>query len=196
MPGSRLSEQEIATRYGVSRQPVREALIALAKSNLVEIRPHRGTVVVRISLKKMHEARFVREAVEVAVVRRAAGQFDPWMHDRIAANLQQQKTVVASGDHNQFRTLDGQFHILIAKGAGCEMAWTAISDMKAHMDRACNLTLESADARAALLSQHIQIMDAIDRHDPDTAEQVMRAHLQSILKDLPAVERAHPELFE
>src|SRR6187402_2376761 len=60
-PGTRLSEQEIATRMGVSRQPVREALIALGKSKLVDIRPNRGTVVVRISARQMIEARFVRE---------------------------------------------------------------------------------------------------------------------------------------
>ena len=49
LPGSRLSEQDIATRRGVSRQPVREALIRLANSRLIEIRPHRGTVVARIN---------------------------------------------------------------------------------------------------------------------------------------------------
>ena len=62
-PGTRLSEQEIATRLGVSRQPVREALIALGKSKLVDIRPNRGTVVVLISPRQMMEARFVRESI-------------------------------------------------------------------------------------------------------------------------------------
>src|SRR5690606_18330416 len=47
LPGTRLSEQEIADRLGVSRQPVREALIALAKSKLVEVRSKRGTYVVK-----------------------------------------------------------------------------------------------------------------------------------------------------
>src|SRR3712207_4115084 len=50
-PGSRLSEQDLASRLGVSRQPVREALIALAKTRLVEILPPRGTSVVKISVQ-------------------------------------------------------------------------------------------------------------------------------------------------
>ncbi len=196
LPGTRLSEQDIASRYGVSRQPVREALIALAKSHLVQVRPNRGTVVVRISLEKMREARFVREAVEVAVVRRAAESFDPWVRERITDNLAQQRAAVENGQPEVFRHLDGQFHIMIAKGARCDMAWTAIADMKAHMDRACNLTLKYPQAREALLAQHEGIMSAIDAHDPDAAETIMREHLQSILKDLPAVEKDFPDMFE
>ena len=74
-PGTRLSEQEIALKYGVSRQPVREALIALARTRLVDVQPQRGTVVVKFSVRKMMEARFVREAVEVAIVRQACLSF-------------------------------------------------------------------------------------------------------------------------
>ena len=70
-PGQALSEQEIATRLGVSRQPVREAFIKLSEAGLVTIRPQRGTFIVKISMKQVFDARFVREAVELAVVRRA-----------------------------------------------------------------------------------------------------------------------------
>ncbi len=76
LPGTRLSEQDIATKLGVSRQPVREALIRLANSRLIEIRPHRGTVVARISAKEMTEALFVRQSVEIAVVAKAAQNFE------------------------------------------------------------------------------------------------------------------------
>lgn len=195
-PGARLSEQEIASRYGVSRQPVREALIALAKSKLVEIRPNRGTVVVRISVQQMLEARFVREAVEVAVVRRACESFDPFMRERVRSNLEQQEAAIASSDHDRFRLLDEQFHIHIAQGAGCQLAWTAIADMKAHMDRVCSLTLKYPHARQALLDQHRAIFSAIEAHDADRAEAEMRAHLHAILLDLPKVEAEHGDLFD
>src|SRR3954453_15833156 len=85
LPGARLSEQDIATRVGVSRQPVREALIRLANSRLIEIRPYRGTVVARISAKEMTEALFVRQSVEIAVVAKAAQSFDAWQRKRIAS---------------------------------------------------------------------------------------------------------------
>ena len=71
-PGEKLSEQEIADRFGVSRQPVREAFIKLAEAGLVRVLPQRGTLVVKISVAAVEDARFVREAIECAVTREAA----------------------------------------------------------------------------------------------------------------------------
>ena len=196
LPGTRLSEQEIATRYGASRQPVREALIALAKSGFLETRPNRGTVVVKISVQRMLEARFVREAVEVAVVRRAAAHFDPTTREQIAANIRRQEQCVDSEDHNEFRLLDAKFHYNLARGAACSLAWDAIVDMKAHIDRVCNLTLEKDNNRPLLLDQHKGIIAAIDAHDADAAEAIMHEHMQTILVDLPDIEARYGQLFE
>ncbi|MBU1176789.1 MAG: GntR family transcriptional regulator [Alphaproteobacteria bacterium] len=196
LPGARLSEQEIATRFGASRQPVREALIALAKSGFLEARPNRGTVVVKISVQQMLEARFVREAVEVAVVRRASENFDPMTREQVATNLRQQKDVVGSEDPHQFRLLDAKFHFYLAKGAGCSLAWHTIADTKAQFDRVGNLMIIKRDNRELLLEQHKAIVDAIDVHDPDTAEAVMREHLHYILRDLPAAAEIYRDWFE
>ncbi|MDP9587502.1 UNVERIFIED_ORG: DNA-binding GntR family transcriptional regulator [Shinella zoogloeoides] len=195
-PGMRLSEQEIATRMGVSRQPVREALIALGKSKLVDIRPNRGTVVVRISARKMMEARFVREAIETAVARRASEAFDSWTRHKIDTVLDRQKAAMAVHDHNAFRREDEQFHIAIAEGAGCGLAWSAISDIKAHMDRVCNLQLRHPDSMVRLIAEHEAIINAIDTRNADAAEAAMRGHLNGILADLPQIEADNPDLFE
>src|SRR5689334_21712933 len=76
-PGNLLSEAEVARQLGVSRQPVREAFIKLAEVGLVEVRPQRGTFVVLISKREVQNARFIREAVEVAVARKAAMEAQP-----------------------------------------------------------------------------------------------------------------------
>jgi GntR family transcriptional regulator, rspAB operon transcriptional repressor len=195
-PGVRLSEQDLATRLGVSRQPVREALIALAKMRLVEILPQRGTSVVKISVAKMMEARFVREAIEVAVVRRACEAFDPEARERIAHLLDTQRQAATDGDHHSFRRYDEMFHMALATGAGCPMAWHTVEDIKAHMDRVCLLTLPGADAMLPLVEQHRDIMAAVDAQNSDGAEGAMRHHLSAILRALPRVEEEHPDLFE
>jgi GntR family transcriptional regulator, rspAB operon transcriptional repressor len=195
-PGARLSEQDIANKMGVSRQPVREALIALAKSKLVDIRANRGTVVVRISARQMMEARFVREAIEVAVARRASMSFDTFTRHKIDKILIRQKAAMAAHDHNAFRKEDEQFHIAIADGAGCSLAWNAISDIKAHMDRVCNLQLRNPASIERLITQHQNIIDAIDTKDADGAGEAMRLHLNGILNDLPQIESDNPDLFE
>jgi DNA-binding GntR family transcriptional regulator len=71
-PGEMLSEQEIATTLGVSRQPVREAFIKLGEAGLLRVLPQRGTLVVKISRAAVEDARFIRDAVECAVAREAA----------------------------------------------------------------------------------------------------------------------------
>lgn len=194
-PGTKLSEQDIATRLGVSRQPVREALIKLANSRLVEVRPYRGTEVARISAQEMTEALFVRQAVEVAVAGKAARSFDPWQRKRIDSLLAKQEEVSARQDHAAFRAHDEAFHIAIAKGAGVGMAWMAIADMKSHVDRVCNLTLRTTEDMQRRVREHRAIMSAIDAGDAARAQAAMAEHLGSILDELPELEARYSGLF-
>jgi len=195
LPGARLSEQDIATRLGVSRQPVREALIRLANSRLIEIRPYRGTVVARISAREMTEALFVRQSVEIAVVGKAAQNFDAWQRKRIDSVLLKQEEASANLDHAAFREHDEAFHIAVANGAGVGIAWMAIADMKTHMDRVCNMTLQSEADMQRRVHEHRVIMAAIDAHDVPAAQAAMATHLGSILDALPELETKHSALF-
>lgn len=195
-PGTRLSEQEIALKYGVSRQPVREALIALAKTRLVDVQPQRGTIVVKFSVRKMMEARFIREAVEVAIVRQACLSFAAPSRQRITDLLDMQARMASRNDHAAFQRYDELFHIELTEGVGMPLAWEAIRDIKAHMDRVCQLTLPGADVMLPLVEQHRRIMAAIDAQDPAQAESAMRYHLTEILRALPKTEASYPDLFE
>ncbi len=195
-PGTRLSEQEIALKYGVSRQPVREALIALARTRLVDVQPQRGTVVVKFSVRKMMEARFIREAVEVAIVREACKAFSPQSRQRIADLLEVQEKAAGRDDHASFQRYDELFHVELAEGVGMPLAWEAIRDIKAHMDRVCQLTLPGTDVMLSLVEQHRRIMTTIDAQDAAQAELAMRHHLTEILRALPKTEANHPDLFE
>jgi DNA-binding GntR family transcriptional regulator len=103
---------------------------------------------------------------------------------------------VEAEDYTEFRHLDDQFLVALALGAGCGTARNAISDMKAHMDRVCNLQLRRPDAMLRLIEQHRLIMDSIDHRDPDAAEAAMSDHLKGILSVLPQIEANYPDLFE
>jgi DNA-binding GntR family transcriptional regulator len=197
LPGKRLSEQDIAVTHGVSRQPVREALIALAKTRLVEIVPQRGTHVVKISVQKMIEARFIREAIETAIVERACErEFDAETRTRIDDLIDLQVKAAQRNDHTAFQRYDEQFHIALMEGAGYPLAWEAVRDIKAHMDRVCRLTLSSPEAMLPLVEQHRVIMAAIDARDSKAAAAAMNHHLTEILRALPRLEHEHAEFFE
>jgi len=194
-PGASLSEKDLADRYGVSRQPVREALINLGQAGLVEILPRRGTFVVKISLDQMRQARFIRESIEVAVVRRACVTFDPAVRKQIDEILERQIEVAGTHQHYLFQREDEAFHFALAEGAGFPSAWEAIENTKAHMDRVCHLTLPLPETLPKLVDEHRRIMEAIDAQDADRAEAALKTHLSEILKALPKIKEQFGFLF-
>ena len=195
-PGARLSEADIAERHGVSRQPAREALQGLARTRLVQTLPQRGTVVSKISVIHILQARFVREAVEVAVVERACASFDRGARERIDGLLELQARYAEADDHAGFQRYDQMFHVALCEGAGCPLAWEALRDIKSHTDRVCQLTIPDRAAMLPLIAQHRSIVAAIDGHDEAAAAAAMRHHLGELLRALPRVEAEHAELFE
>jgi DNA-binding GntR family transcriptional regulator len=195
-PGTRMSENEVALRFGVSRQPARDAMIALARIGLVRILPQRGTVVAKISTRQMMQVRFTREALETAIVRSACEQFDPVLRSSIDVILAAQRKAAKDGDAASFQEHDERFHATLAAGADAELAWQAVIDVKCHMDRICHLTLWNRKVMEALIGQHAAILAAIDDRDAQAADAAMRHHLSEILRSLPRVIAERSDLFE
>jgi DNA-binding GntR family transcriptional regulator len=195
-PGEMLSEQDLARRFGVSRSPVREALIKLSEAGLVRVLPQRGTQVVKISRAGVEDARFIREAVESAVVREAAMKAGPAMIAELNASLTKQRRAQRSKTTSEFLDLDEEFHRLLAEAAGRPAAWQMIEDVKPQMDRVRFLDMAQATPRHIVVAQHVVIVDAIKARDPVAAEKAMRQHLSEILRSLPELAAQHPDLFE
>lgn len=196
-PGQPLSEQEVASQLGVSRQPVREAFIKLSESGLVTIRPQRGTFVVKISVKQVVDARFVREAVELAVVRRAGSEgLSESVLDELRLNLAAQRAAADDSRPDRFLELDEAFHRALALGIGCEYAWRVVEETKAQMDRVRYLSLPRATPLDRLIVQHQRVVEAIAARAPGRAESAMRTHLREILTSLPELEQQFPDLFD
>ena len=195
-PGDPLSEAEIARQLGVSRQPVREAFIKLGEAGLVEIRPQRGTFVRLISLREVETARFLREAIEVAIVRKAAET--PFDTDIAAMKhlVEEQRVLLGVGDNVAFLRSDEMFHQAIAASANCEDAWRVLEGLKAQMDRVRYLSLPDATPIQVIIGQHESIIAGIAAHSPGQAERAMREHLTEILISLPQLAREKPAYFE
>lgn len=195
-PGERLSEQEIARRYGVSRQPVREAFIKLAETDLVRVLPQRGTLVVKISRRAVEDARFVREAIEAAVVRAAAAHPREDLLAVARATLADMEEAMAAGDGTRFFALDEDFHAALAAAADRPAAWRVVVEQKVQMDRVRYLDVGEATPMHTVLAQHRVILAAIEAGDVAGADRAMREHLSVILTKLPLLEARWPELFE
>ncbi|TFF25373.1 GntR family transcriptional regulator [Jiella endophytica] len=195
-PGQALSEKEIALSFGSSRQPVREAFIKLAEAGLVRVLPQRGTYVVKVSPKQVADARFVREAVEVAVARHCCLSAGKPAIDALERIVAEQESAAAADDHAGFLALDEAFHKGLAEAIGCSEAWRVIEMGKAQMDRVRYLSLPEASPMSLLIDQHRAILAAIRAGDADRAAAAVRIHLREILVSLPRLAEAYPELFE
>ena len=196
-PGQSLSESDLASLLGVSRQPVREALIRLAEGGLVRILPQRGTTVSRISLSRVAGGRFVRDAVERAVVRQAALEADEAAITAMHRLIDDQEVAIRAEDHRAFLQFDDALHLSFAEAMGQQSAWTTLADVKLQMDRVRYLSIPTdATPARVLITQHRAIVAAIARRDPDAAEEAIRLHLSEILSSLPRIVQRMPDYFE
>jgi GntR family transcriptional regulator, rspAB operon transcriptional repressor len=203
-PGEMLSEQEIARRFEISRQPVREAFIKLSEAGLVRVLPQRGTQVARISLTEVADARFVRQAVEIAIAAEAARQITAAgrqaLDSQIAAQertLQQAATAEdgAEAARERFYFLDEALHAELARIAERPAAWKMLENVKAQMDRIRFLAIEQSSPLDAIIAQHRAIVEAVKAGDPAAAAAAMQAHLSSILGELPELKQRYPGYF-
>ena len=194
-PGEALSEKELALRLGVSRTPVREALIKLSDEGLVDVFPQRGTLVAPIRIAEVMEAQFVREALETAVVRRAAEQADGHLTPMLAGNIEAQAVAARTGERDAFLRLDEAFHRSLSEAVALPRAWKTIQNVKGQLDRVRFLSLPEAGQLATLTGEHADIAEAIRLRDPDLAAERMKHHLQAVFGTVRKLMREQPALF-
>ncbi|MBS6739902.1 MAG: GntR family transcriptional regulator [Enterobacteriaceae bacterium] len=194
-PGTPLSEKEVSIRFDVSRQPVREAFIKLAENGLIQIRPQRGSYVNKISLAQVRNGCFVRQAIECAVARRAAGMMTDSYCYQLEQNLNQQRTAIERKQLNDFFQLDDEFHQKLAQIADCQLAWDTIENLKATMDRVRYMSLDHVSPPEMLLRQHQDIFDALEKRDTDAVDQAMTHHLQEISGSVKLISQENRDWF-
>ena len=194
-PFQELSEARLASEFGVSRTPVREALARLARRGLVDIFPQRGTLISPLSVQRVARSRFIREALERPLARLAAENITAEHISALEREIALQRTFGELNDDQSFLAADDNFHALIAKAAGFESIWDDVREAKFHMDRVRRLSLLSQAHMFQLVTEHEQILDRLKARDPDGAEAAIRDHLTSVMRELEIIQSMHPEYF-
>jgi DNA-binding GntR family transcriptional regulator len=175
-PGSQLSEVELATSFGVSRGPVREALQRLVQEGLLHSEPHRGVFVPVLTDEDVYDVYVAREALESAAIRsiiaRGSTAATSESLDRFVEQMQQAE---ASGDWQAVGNVDLDFHVALVDATSSprlkRMFSTVISET-----RLCLGVLTAADARGDLVEEHRLISEAIREGDTDKALAVLQKH--------------------
>jgi DNA-binding GntR family transcriptional regulator len=195
-PGRQLSENELAAWLGVSRTPIREALVRLRDERLVAIVPQLGTFVSRISPRAVSDAQFIREALEVAAIREAATVAS---EDDVAAleeNLRAQERADERADFDAFYVLDDDFHRMLCDLSGHATVWSVSQRAKGHLNRIRRLSLPMPSYLGEMIAEHRGVVAAVAEHDADEAEARLRHHLRMVLREVPQIRAQHPDYFE
>ena len=192
-PGAPLSRIALQSEFGLSSTPIRDALMRLAEEGLVDVFPQHATLVSRIDVPRAQQAQFLRQALELEIVRLLAMIPALVPVDDLNALIGQQRRFAKDGDFASFTVVDNAFHQRLYSAADKQDLWLLVRSRSGHIDRLRRLHLPSPGKAQTILRHHKQIVDAIAAGHPDEAQAYLREHLTGTLSDLATIRSLWPD---
>lgn len=177
-PGAHLVEDRLAKELGVSRNPVREALRVLQAEGFIDMIPRRGAVVATLSDVEVRDIFDVRMALERLAAQLAARRADKQDVDELRRILADAQEALAKDDAATLTELNAEFHeqILIVSGNG--YLRDVMLQLRGRMKWIFSRTASSPRGQHSL-DEHVQLADAIERGDEDTAADLALHHVRA-----------------
>lgn len=186
--GEFLDETELALAIGVSRTPVREALLRLQAESFIELLPRRGAQVRSITVSEMHEVyetRIMIEATAYGRICRASRPIPSAARDLIA----EMKAAGDSLDWPAYGQLDQRFHALLVQCADNSVMHRLYESLRPqHVRIAIRAIKESPGRRSTIECEHERILDALAEGDDDLAVVILREHLREVPEIVEALD--------
>jgi DNA-binding GntR family transcriptional regulator len=195
VPGTVISEKEVSLKYEVSRTPVREAFIHLSKEGLVKVIPQRETMVSRIDLNRVKQELFLRESLEMAVLKPFIRRCQP---DHITKLEEIVETQTAAFDRNEyinFMNFDDQYHQVFFEVAGHKLGWEVLESMCGHYHRVRLLTVWLIGIAQNIVSQHVELLSAIKKKDLRESRLNLSRHLNKLHTEEKLLREKFPDYF-
>lgn len=191
LPGTKLTEEELAGIFAVSRTVVRNALLRLSQDGIVDIKPNRGAFVACPDARQAREILGARRIIEAALIREAAGACGAEQLARLRANVARERQSIESGNRGGSIRLSGEFHLLLADIAGN-------ATLRKYLRELVPLTsliiarYERPGAADCSHTEHEGLIEAMAAGDADRAAALMERHLRHIEDKLNLSDAAAP----
>ncbi len=201
-PGEKLSEQEISKLLGVSRTPVRESFIKLAKEKVVYILPQRGTYIAKIDMSQVEEARFIRRNLEKAVFVESLDTLTAVDIERMEKNLSEQKRIIdmttslTPDDYADFLEKDDAFHKIPYVSAGRERTWECIDSINLNYQRVRTLSFALEHKLNRIYEEHSIIIDCLKKKDSVNLMLILDKHIRNLKFEKTKLAELFPNYFE
>ncbi|MEU2784122.1 GntR family transcriptional regulator [Streptomyces sp. NPDC007110] len=175
--GTLLTEGELADAVGVSRTPVREALLRLEAEGLLKLYPKKGALVLPVSAQEIKDVVETRMLVEEHAARKAVPA-PPGLLERLEELLDRQKAQAAAGDFAAAAVTDRCFHAEIVRSGGNEILSRLYDQLRDRQLRMGVAVMHShPDRIAKTLSEHEEILSALRSGDPQAAVALVHRHI-------------------
>ncbi|HIQ04986.1 MAG TPA: GntR family transcriptional regulator, partial [Anaerolineae bacterium] len=183
-PGQALVESDLAEQLGVSKTPVRDALQELEREGFVVRVPYKGTYVAQVNWKDIEEIFQLRAVLEGLAVRLATLRLtaDDWEKgERLLARAQE---ALAQGDRELCSRLGRQFHKLFIRKADNQRLASIMYNLEDHLQRFRRMSDQIGGRLEKSQEEHRRVLEAVKQRNALLAEEAMRSHMHSVLRDL------------
>ena len=178
-PGERLREEELASYFGVSRTPVREALQVLRAEGIVEIIPNQGARVATLTTDDILALYLVREVLEGLAARLSASRMKPDQKQQLLQILDEMEAATARNAPDEMQVLNLRFHAQLRKAAGNSYLNRFLEQVEHAVRRFGRTTFYYPGRMESSTNEHRMISEAVLASDPATAEQVAIDHMRA-----------------
>ena len=196
-PNTVINEEQLQNEFGVSRTPIREAIVSLVESKLVEVYPQRSSCVSRLNLDAIEEGVFLRYNIERAILREAIRKADGNDLSLMRQNIEQQKSNLESGNLDRYMELDNAFHKLLYLAAGKPWTWSTVMRIVTHHDRVRRLQVRlGTDQLWPAHEEHRQLFHAVMTRSEANMDDFLYEHLTAGYRGaLPELMQRYPDYF-
>lgn len=195
-PGEAMNIKEISEQLGVSRSPVRDAVMKLAKEGLVDIMPQKGTSVSRIDLHRVEEERFLREALECRILRPFLECYTPDDLVQMEHVVELQEMCLEKQMYARFLDYDEEFHGLLFRVADKSLCWELTQSMSGHYRRVRLMTLWDGDIVDKAIGQHKEMLACIRQGEYGVLKDLVENHCRKISVQEIDLFQKYPDYFQ
>ncbi|OEU74205.1 MAG: GntR family transcriptional regulator [Desulfuromonadales bacterium C00003068] len=172
--GERVSEPDLAERYGISRTPIREAFRQLESEGYLTVVPRKGAVVTSLSERDVQEFYSIKSILEGYAARLAAEKLTDKELDRLVAINERLSRLATAGDVKSFFRIHNEFHELFIKASGNEKLLELIQQLLKKFIRLRVASLSLPGRMEISVQEHDKIIEAFKNHDGVTADQLVQ----------------------
>lgn len=200
IPGTKVREEDLATRFSISRTPIRSVIARLCRDELLEVIPQKGTYVTKINTSNVDDLIYIRKSIEKTVIQELCSTVTSQQIDELREILEEQKRIIdlpGSVERSKiFFHNDNLFHKTIFSFCDKIGVWRIIHTNATNLNRVRIISnLRQQNEVEKVYDQHVKMLQCLENKDSKTAIEIFDNHIDGGFEGINAVKEKYSEYF-